>query len=851
MANENKVIIEFVGDASGLKPAVDALKAIGKLSDEQVKSFNAANESFKKTAGGMDKAAKSADKIESSTKSAAKSADDFNKSAKNIPDNLRKGQNEASKFDKTVGGIRYSLKRLAVATGIAFGLNEIKQFITQSSKLAAEAEGVETAFKRIGNPALLEGLRNAVRGTVSDVELMKQAVRASNFKIPLDKLASLFEFARRRAKETGESVDFLVNSIVLGIGRKSPLILDNLGISAVELRKRLGGVSSEAAEIGDIAEIVGQIATDELAKMGEEAITTADRMGQLSASWQNLQRGVGDAVNKSALYYAELFGIIDGIDPVLEGQKKAASNLAESFRDVESGIYDVTYATERMVAENEKFQANQKRLFEIEDEIQRKRDEGFIKQSEIVDGQRVSGRKYIELLEQEAEQLNENQNFLREYITQLKLRIDTENKAANTTVKQVNNIALLNDQLKTLKEQLETAKLGSVDFYRIADQITAKSEQLKNVLDELKFRSEFLDERGRPQFTPMETIEPETTRFGEFGEFQFIEQNDVVVVDNLNNSLAGLNVLLDEAVEKRSKAGEFTSEFDKWEKRVAMLEKRIETFGDRVIKTNDDIKNSTSDAATKTSNNWEISTAEIIRGFGQMFDVIATIQSNALKHEQKQLEHSLEQGEISREQYEQRRKQLLRQQAKNEKSNAIFSAIINTAAAIVEALPNIPLSLLAGVIGAAQIGAISSQPIPQFAKGTKNAPAGFKWVGENGAELIYDNGGYPIITHSESNVINDNPYSTQSKRIFDKYDIPQIHTGLFGQKSIGIRDDIEINSSRSAIDYDRLASAMVQSMRGNTRNTLNAIDRHRMTDRDGFEMVVRAIAKKQNQRSLW
>ena len=837
MANDNKVIIEFIGDASGLKPAVDALKAIGKLSDEQVKSFNAANESFKQTASGMNKAAKSADKIESSTKSAAKSADNFNKSAKNIPDNFRKGQNEASKFDKTVGGITNSLKRFAVAAGIAFGLNEIKQFITQASKLAAEAEGVEIAFQRIGNPALLDGLRKAVRGTVSDVELMKQAVRASNFKIPLEDLAKLFEFARRRAKETGESVDFLVNSIVLGIGRKSPLILDNLGISAVELRKRLSGVSAASAEIGDISKIVGEIATEEMEKMGDEIQTTKDTTDAATASFENMQIAIGKLVNEAVEPAAGFFGKLS----------QAIANTLNEVDEYKKSIADLSGSglLNELAIQTEK-------LAEMENELT----EVIGKQSDAqtrIDQKRINRQK--ELIDVINELIDAKQSDIDLdgfTVNAINDAVDAYRKQQSIIEKQVVSISSLNDELKTLKEQLENAQLGSVDFYRIADQITKKSEQLKNVLDELKFRSEFLDERGRPQFTPMETrLDGDNQRFGEFGEFQFIEQNDVVVVDNLNNSLAGLNVLLDEAVEKRSKAGEFTSEFDKWEKRVAMLEKRIETFGDKVIKTNDDIKKSTSDAATKTTNNWEISTGEIIRGFGQMFDVIASIQSNALKHEQNQLEYSLEQGEISREQYEQRRKQLLRQQAKNEKSNAIFSAIINTAAAIVEALPNIPLSLLAGVIGAAQIGAIASQPIPQFAKGTKNAPAGFKWVGENGAELVYDNGGYPIITHSESNVINDNPYSAQSKRIFDKYNIPQIHTGLFGQKSIGIRDDIEINSSRSLIDYDRLASAMVQSMRGNTRNTLNAIDRHRMTDRDGFEMVVRAIAKKQNQRSLW
>ena len=107
----------------------------------------------------------------------------------------------------------------------------------QSTKAFTELEGVKTAFDRLNKPGLLENLQSSTKNTVSNLELMKAAVRAENFKIPLNELGTLLEFAQRRAKDTGESVDYLVNSIVMGIGRKSPLILDNLGISAISLKE--------------------------------------------------------------------------------------------------------------------------------------------------------------------------------------------------------------------------------------------------------------------------------------------------------------------------------------------------------------------------------------------------------------------------------------------------------------------------------------------------------------------------------------------------------------------------------------------------------------------------------------
>ena len=133
-----------------------------------------------------------------------------------------------------------SVQSVAGTLGVAFGVQQIGSFAIELTKLAGQVDGVKQAFDKLkGSEQALNDLRAATKGTVSDFDLMKAAVQANNFKIPLDQLGSLFNFAYERAKATGQSVDYLVNSIVVGIGRKSPLILDNLGISAVELKEKL------------------------------------------------------------------------------------------------------------------------------------------------------------------------------------------------------------------------------------------------------------------------------------------------------------------------------------------------------------------------------------------------------------------------------------------------------------------------------------------------------------------------------------------------------------------------------------------------------------------------------------
>lgn len=72
---------------------------------------------------------------------------------------------------------------------------------------------------------------------------------------------------------------------------------------------------------------------------------------------------------------------------------------------------------------------------------------------------------------------------------------------------------------------------------------------------------------------------------------------------------------------------------------------------------------------------------------------------------------------LAKEQYEKEVKKIKREQAEDEKRARLFEIAINTASAVVQALPNIPLSILAGALGAAQLAFVASQPIPKFKDG--------------------------------------------------------------------------------------------------------------------------------------
>jgi ribosomal protein L29 len=198
---------------------------------------------------------------------------------KQLSDTEKQVETSGSKMSNT-------FKNVGKAIAGAFAIREIVQFGQEAIRLAATMEGVEAAFNRLGNPNLLNELRKATKGTVSDLQLMQNAVKANNFQIPLDQLGKMFSFAAMRARETGESVDYLVESITLGIARKSIPILDNLGISSIQIQE-------EFKKTGDFAKAVGNIIDESMGNAGETVETTAERMERFSASFQNFKANIG------------------------------------------------------------------------------------------------------------------------------------------------------------------------------------------------------------------------------------------------------------------------------------------------------------------------------------------------------------------------------------------------------------------------------------------------------------------------------------------------------------------------------------------------------------------------------
>ena len=95
---------------------------------------------------------------------------------------------------------------------------------------------------------------------------------------------------------------------------------------------------------------------------------------------------------------------------------------------------------------------------------------------------------------------------------------------------------------------------------------------------------------------------------------------------------------------------------------------------------------------------------------------------------------------------EKQKAEIQQKQAKWNKANSIIQATIATYRAVTEALPNFVVAAIVAAMGAAQVAMIAAQPIPKYAKGTKDKshPGGLAIVGDGGKRevILTDSGAY-------------------------------------------------------------------------------------------------------------
>lgn len=672
-----------------------------------------------------------------------------------------------------------------------------------------------------------QGLRTATQWLTSYLQLTIKVLQSQD---DIDKL-NILSWADSGAKDAKRFAEETTNAIkAMQLLEKTGQAVPNSGLFlGIEATK--GKIAKLTEELKEFEEFI-----EKQTQGGMFRMMTSEEIDKLSGSTKKYalaaKQAFVDAQKGAAGHKAEL----EGLSKFLETLEKQMASLSIDDDVVASSVRSLDSLQKELKKLKDDFkdaEIGSKEFYAAEDGIRKKTEEiADVMAQFLVKGSIPEMTYQIKKLQQQQAEL-------------------ADSDAWGAVEKQ---IQALNDKIKEFKDLTEAGTLAALEK-QLSD-LKAKEKDLsspeawkvwKEEVDDLTLT--IRDFKGELEDLANEFIASRTT-----GAYQ---QAIRAEEDAWNEVFAAIMAINTETVDEEAKKNALLEEARRAH-HLAMLEITSQYLAEDVAQTKK------AEAEKKAARDAAIQ--DFIQISGAAFQGIFDTQLKFIGFEMDALERQLAAGQISRETYAKKRSELMYKQATVEKQAALFKAIVNTAAAVATALTAGPVAgqILAGitaVLGGIEIATIASTPVPQFHKGTKDAPAGFKWVGEKGAELIYDDGGYPIITHRESKIISTDPYSKEAASIRKKYDIPKLDVGLF-QPSMSIPEGTLFNQPMSItnqarkrglenaargsdgrfmdLDYGRLASALAGTGL-NEGEMFRLMRQQNKTNAQGYEMMSKAL----------
>ena len=283
---------------------------------------------------------------------------DMDKGAKRAEGSLKKVGAGISRFKAIVA---------TVIAGIA------AHVAISAAKMAGEIEGLEKGFKRLcqnysaSADSILSDLRRIARGTMSTADIIRSANTAMLLSIPAENLAKMMEIAMAASVTTGQKAGFMFESISLGIGRQSRLILDNLGIIVRQeevyrkASQRLGRELSETEKKQEFLNEVMRAGARIIRTAGSNSLTAAQRMQKLTASLENAKAAIGRIIAAPlAKFFENMARLIEDTVEALEQLNETdLERLIKQMKELglsveETSEYETIARIERLTKEIER-----------------------------------------------------------------------------------------------------------------------------------------------------------------------------------------------------------------------------------------------------------------------------------------------------------------------------------------------------------------------------------------------------------------------------------------------------------------------------------------------------------------
>lgn len=218
---------------------------------------------------------------------------------------------EAEKaVQKSSKGITTSLKNIARAAAAYLSIQtarSVGQAVLELTKLSDNYRVVQKSSQRLAQSIgqdsnkILQAVRRGVGGAVSDLEILKQVNQAILLGIPVTarQMETMAVTATRLGRAVGRDAASALGDLVTGIGRMSPMILDNLGITIKleEAYKGLGEGATDAQKKIAFFNAVMSKANEASEKLGEQVPTVGEKLDKTAAKLKNIGTRIGDSLS--------------------------------------------------------------------------------------------------------------------------------------------------------------------------------------------------------------------------------------------------------------------------------------------------------------------------------------------------------------------------------------------------------------------------------------------------------------------------------------------------------------------------------------------------------------------------
>lgn len=543
-------------------------------------------------------------------------------------------------------------------------------------------------------------------------------------------------------QKLSSSWDLLIEAMngSTGVGNLWQGILENLAIGITKVKNAIIGVEGVAEQTA-FAEYFKELQDEadksipyleKISKLREEQGIIEDKYWTAQEQLKELKKWDLFAKNEETIAMEKTIGTLEGKSRAIDAYIELLKNQRKEEEKLKSELI------------------NKIELYKVDNKITNDKYDLAILEKMSLEDLRKTYQELQNIKEKNLDTDNKIQKAIEGTVDWYEQEIRALKEKRDATAKSTDEYKSYGAEIEKLEKQLEKL-IGAQEKL---NKITADPSSKKAIQDKINALREEIDSIGilNPKYKDLnrelrvyeELLE---SVYGEDKTDKIKDQADAV--DYLSNRFN--NFLRSFSTEAMSDFG-----FDTLNELFSFVDgadgKQISIF-DKMIEEIDMLPDSVADATDKARAKFGVYFNAITEVAQEAFNFLSQNQDMYFERQFAMLEQERDiaiqfagdsataREEIER-QYEERRRRIQLKQAKAQQDMALFNVILNTAQGVTAALtsipPNVPLSIAIGVIGAAQAALIKSQPLPEFFRGTQNAPEGWALVDEKQPEIHTD-----------------------------------------------------------------------------------------------------------------